>query len=207
MGRLRIALLATVTALAWPGAVQAAKVSAPEFEQYPGAEIEATAMFVGEPGEANDVTVTVSNSPFSVLYEDAGAPITAGENCESLGGHAARCFGPIVQLDTRLTDGDDTAHMVVPADGTPTYATTSGGDGDDHLFGSAGNDSMGGDAGDDTIEGGGGRDWLDGGADTDDLSGGEDNDSIDGGTGADNLTGGDGDDRLDGEGENTVPPS
>ncbi|MDQ1723408.1 MAG: hypothetical protein QOG52_436, partial [Frankiaceae bacterium] len=205
MERLRILLPATLIFLAWSGGAQAAKVSAPEVEQYPGAEIEATAMFVGEPGEANDVTVTESGSSADVMDEDAGAPITAGENCESLDEHTARCFGPITVVDTRLADGDDTIHMVTATDGSPLYALASGGSGDDHLFGSAEFEFLDGNAGEDTVEGGGGDDWIDGGADADDLSGDDGSDHIDGGTGTDHLNGGEGGDRLNGEGENVLP--
>lgn len=204
MERSRVVLLAALIALAFPGGAYAATVSAPEVEQYDG-EIEATATFEAEPGEANDVTVTATTSPLVVTYEDPNAPITTGDNCESLGEHAARCSGPITLLDTRLADGDDTVHMVVEDGGFPLFSRASGGGGDDRLFGSAGFEVLGGDAGDDTIDGGGGDDLIDGGTDADELNGDDGKDAIDGGPGEDDLDGGGGDDKLHGDGENDAP--
>jgi Ca2+-binding RTX toxin-like protein len=204
MERLRVVFLATLIALAYPGVVQAATVSAPVVTEPPDSP-ESTVFYAAEPGEANDLTVTVSESPLVVTYEDAGAEITAGENCESVDEHTARCFGPITLLDTRLGDGDDTVHLTPDAQPTPLLALASGGSGDDHLFGGSGFELLDGDGGHDTIEGGGGNDRIGGGADDDELNGDDGSDELDGGTGDDVLDGGDGADRLRGDGENTLP--
>jgi Ca2+-binding RTX toxin-like protein len=69
---------------------------------------------------------------------------------------------------------------------------TSGGGGNDSLYGESASDTLDGGAGNDLIDAGSGADVLIGGSGIDNLLGGDDNDTLTGGIGDDSLQGGEG---------------
>lgn len=77
-----------------------------------------------------------------------------------------------------------------------SYATVSGGSGNDTIASSAGYDQIDGGAGDDSLSSGNSPDTLLGGSGRDTLDGGDDNDIMDGGDDADVLRGGSGVDTI-----------
>jgi Ca2+-binding RTX toxin-like protein len=82
----------------------------------------------------------------------------------------------------------------------PTFATISGGAGNDTILGSQASDDIRGDAGNDRLYGNGGIDTVDGGGNSDFLRGGSSDDTLIGGPGNDRLFGDAGDDRFNGGG-------
>jgi Ca2+-binding RTX toxin-like protein len=189
--------------------------------------------YYAAPGEANDVTVTQDGfnlQTFQIV--DPGAPITAGEGCQSVSEHEATCtFAASMALVVRLDDLDDsfagpdmvTALQVAGGDGDDTI---EGGDGYDTFWGEAGDDSIRtgygefiasfanvalGGPGNDTLIGGGrpdllrgegGHDFVDGNRGRDTLTGGDGNDSVSGGRARDRVGGGEGHDTISGNGGN-----
>src|SRR3954447_14967163 len=151
------------------------------------------------PGELNALTVSV-NPAGDVVFTDS-APMTDGDGpggC-SASGNTGTCPGAFgFRFD--LGDGDDSATIGAVANGG---ATSTGGDGKDHLVGGPlgdvldggpGNDTIDGAGGDDTLTGGDANDTLTGGDGADQIQGQDGVDSLDGGAGPDFLTGGTGDD-------------
>jgi Ca2+-binding RTX toxin-like protein len=122
------------------------------------------------PGEANDVTVTQDGQDFHIV--DTGAPITAGDGCQSVNEHEVICtFAVSMALDVLLDDLDDS----FSATDMTTASLVSGGDGDD------------------TVQGGNGPDWFWGGAGDPGADPGEEEGNVAyGGTGNDTLIGGSG---------------
>jgi len=134
-----------------------------------------TLRYVGDPGEANDVSIGfASGSADGVDVRDSGASISAGAGCTSLSAHRVRCdvsSGDLI--DASLGDGNDilTVSPFLDSGG----GRLSGGDGDDLIRGNdvAGtNEILLGGRGDDSLFGRGGSEFLDGGPGPDDLSGG-----------------------------------
>jgi Ca2+-binding RTX toxin-like protein len=159
------------------------------------------------PGELNALTVSV-NSAGDVVFTDS-APITDGDGpggC-SASGNTGTCPGAFgFRFD--LGDGDDSATVGAIANGG---ATSTGGDGKDHLTGGPLGDNLDGGLEDDVVEGGAGNDLLAGsagadqlrgGSGMDELHGGDGPDAVDGGPGADTLTGDQGDDVEQGGDDN-----
>lgn len=74
--------------------------------------------FGASPGEANDVTLTISIAPGSTageaLVSDLGAPLAAEGGCTAVDEHSATC--PVTRAGLRLAvalgDGDDAARLV-----------------------------------------------------------------------------------------------
>jgi Ca2+-binding RTX toxin-like protein len=143
--------------------------------------------YVADPGEVNDVAVTVTNDTFS--FTDPGATISALDCTVSPDGHSAVCpyrtgFALEYDVDVFAGDRDDSVTVDWPAGVASTPWTSpgaflDGGPGDDHLTGGAENDAFAGRDGDDQLAGGAGSDVFrhDQGADL-----------ISGGVGSDGFT-------------------
>jgi hypothetical protein len=120
--------------------------------------------FVAVPGESNDVRVAWQSEGFtskSVTISDAGAPLTAGSQCESLDMHTVRCTpaltmsNSLVHADLELGDRDDRVRVSDVGRGALAAAGVlfaDGGSGDDVLDARSG--FMAG------FDGGGGTDHL-----------------------------------------------
>ena len=125
--------------------------------------------FTAAGGVANDVSVSVQGEGPDQVYviTTAGDPVPypLGAECVDVDSepgqspaHALRCPASH-RAAFRLGDGNDRG----VASGTPAGAFIwEGGDGDDHLSGTAGADRVEGGAGNDTLAGGAGADELDG---------------------------------------------
>ena len=158
--------------------------------------------YVAAAGEANQLTITpIDRSALQVV--DLGATIDAGDGCQQVGAHQARCTGedggPLFNAEVDAGDMNDTVILSVPSTvagllGEYVGLRADGGAGDDEL------------RVDDTLDNRFGA-WgdLDGGIGDDRLFGDNENDSLDGGGGRDELYGGRGDDRLtDGDNDQAV---
>lgn len=128
-------------------------------------------LYEAGPGEGNRLVVAYAGDAASVTVSDPGAVIEAGESCESLDAHTARCVpragggNPNLQdTEVVLGDLDDEVRTTRP---TP-YPI-----GGVVAFGGSGNDLLEGGAGSDILDGGGGRDRLLGGASSDLLMDGD----------------------------------
>jgi Ca2+-binding RTX toxin-like protein len=170
------------------------------------------AYYDAAPGEANDVTVTQDGFNLTNLHlVDLGAPLTAGDGCQSVSEHEVTClFSPNSGLLVSLDDLDDS----YSAAAMKTSTRWSGGDGNDTAQGGQGVDELWGEAGDDTIRtgagadpgeeqgnlayGGDGNDTLIGGSYSDLLRGGAGDDSVTGNGGHDTVVGGKGNDSVSG---------
>ena len=126
-------------------------------------------VFAADPGEANDVRVTwLPDSPpsKSVVINDAGAALKAGNQCRALDVHTVQCtplLSPtayLIHADVELGDRNDQVRVGAPSSGGPRFADgvlfANGGVGDDVL--DARNVFMA------RLDGGGGRDHLYGAA-------------------------------------------
>src|SRR5436190_19803656 len=134
--------------------------------------------YVASPGEANDLTITVSGN--SVRLQDT-VTITPRNGCSAVDAHTVTCS--VGRGKAKLFDGNDRARVV----GGRTV-DVNGGNGNDVLIGGSGGDYLNGSNGDDKITGGGGDDVLTG------FAG---NDTIDAGDGRfDSVTCGIGNDRV-----------
>ena len=151
--------------------------------------------FLADPGESNDLLVTVSRT--TVLYEDRGAAVAAGAGCAAVGVHRVSC--PIapnampydfwVAVSGELGDGNDRGRVTRVAS-RDAVVTMAGDSGDDILA-----------AGDGVSRAAewAGRARLDGGDGNDRISGSSFADDVLGGPGADTLRGRGGDDVLEGD--------
>jgi hypothetical protein len=146
-------------------------------------------------GEANRLTVTFEPSKRGFTVSDPGATVVAGDHCESVDAHTARCLGPnptfpppppgyefrhVGSMTVTLGDGND---RFTSSDHVTFAVRADGGPGDDILRGLGSVDSF---------DGGGGRDRLLGGESHDtlidgDRSGASDGDHLDGGPGEDDT--------------------
>jgi hypothetical protein len=99
------------------------------------------------------------------------------------------------------------AMAMVVGSGVALADSISGGDGDNHLVGTAGKDTISGAGGNDDIYGRGDDDRLFGDAGNDDVFGGKGNDNLQSGLGKDDLSGQRGSDfvnAIDGQANDTV---
>jgi hypothetical protein len=141
--------------------------------------------FFAAPGEANDVTITVTSTR-TLSIHDAGATLTAGRQCTVIGEHDATCDvgeRPYERFSIGLGDGADRLRV----DGQlQDQALIGGAAGDDDLSGGGEGDTLLGGLGSDRLTGGGGDDVLRGG----DANPGEsiEPDALDGGLGSDLVT-------------------
>jgi Ca2+-binding RTX toxin-like protein len=158
------------------------------YESYNGrGDVDAYVFFTGSPGEANDVTVTLTPltativDPGKVLQPDPAHAGTSG-HCTFNGDKAVcRTDGePFAVADLALGDRNDRGRVVSGAaqggwiGGAPQQQSGwfDGGPGNDVLIGSVGDDSFTGGPGADDIQGGGGiRDSVSYSEDGDQLTG------------------------------------
>ncbi len=200
----RLLLLVLLAFLAAPAAAHAGTAAIYDTSDNDGSasghELTTGLFYEASPGEQNDVTISLLPGASTTTYivQDAGAPVTAGDHCQALDTHRARCSEPAVppsSVDVYAGDGND---RVVLDPGV--VGTVDGGPGDDvltgdgTLYGGDGNDRLTGGPGDDTLTGGPGADVLNGGAgnDTVVLSAGSSpaaHDVADGGPGRDTVDG------------------
>ena len=137
--------------------------------------------FQAAPGEANNVTADPPAAG-SIVFRDAGAPLTAAGACTQVDATTARC--PNAGGSVLLGDGNDRLRFPAGVE--------------QEVFGEAGDDDL---AGPKTVRGDDGNDTLSGPQ----LDGGEGNDVLTGTTGADVLYGDHGDDTMNGgPGRDTV---
>jgi hypothetical protein len=128
--------------------------------------------YEGAPGEANDVTVTITGD--QVTFEDAGAEIEPRGHCTSDGPSRVVCSSSGDSLRFRrveLGDGDD--RVQIETDDDLGLTRVSGGDGNDTLQGADPPERLAGGSGDDLVDGGAGSDTIIGGGGSDELRGGE----------------------------------
>jgi Ca2+-binding RTX toxin-like protein len=179
--RLRVLALAVVTALGIAPAAHAASVSVSS-----GTEEEGTAVSFGlsaSAGELNRVTVTTrpaSGKARTVVFRDAGAPLTPGDGCRAGAGGEVVCradFGDFANsVDVSTADGDDSVDTSsVSLRGFTVFV--DGGAGSDVLVGSRTlpnalfGDFVDSERGDDRVTGGRANDFLQGGPGADVLDG------------------------------------
>jgi len=193
---LRLAVMLGVALFAWafahPGTAFAGTASAPGGPTF---------FYSADPGEANDVTasLTASDSLATFTITDLGAPVTAGLGCTSVTAHEAVCTttgwsANIVSFNIATDDLNDAVTITNAPAGNDIGNSISGGAGDDTLVGGPGADGLDGGDGNDILSAGAGNDSLSGGSGDDTLSGDDGNDSIKGGVGADTMSGGSGED-------------
>lgn len=129
--------------------------------------------YEGEPGEANDVTVTIAGKV--VAFEDAGAEIEARGGCTSDGPSRVVCSPSgddgLGHINVELGDGDDLVRIETDRD--RSVRRILGGPGDDTLQGVSASERLFGGPGDDVVDGGPGSDAINGGGGRDELRGGE----------------------------------
>jgi Ca2+-binding RTX toxin-like protein len=187
-----------------------------------------TLLYVGDKGEANDVTVAQAGR--TITFTDTGAPVTPGAGCTAVDPHSIACAATgVTALSVSGADGadrlvNDTSLPAQLAGGSEPDVLV-GGSGPDALNGGAGGDTLDGRAGPDAFDGGGGTDLadyssrttglavsLDGSADdgaklegdkvpasVENVTGGSGKDTLRGSSAANRLDGGAGDDTLDGD--------
>jgi Ca2+-binding RTX toxin-like protein len=165
--------LATVIVLAGALAMLSASVSyagTVSVVAAPDPPFHPVAVFTAEPGETNQLDVTIF-----MVFTDTGAPLTAGDGCASLGPNSAFCFS--ANVDAYLRDGNDDARFIVNgigrlfagngndhviADSFGSYTVVYGENGDDDIAanGEGGQIADGG-PGDDIVRAGGffGNSW------------------------------------------------
>lgn len=129
--------------------------------------------YVADPGETNDVAVTVSGDEFTIV--DPGATISVGPGCSSVSPNEATCsLNFDVRIEVRLGDGNDA--LSFSDDGEEElYGAYFGADGNDTIVGFGGPfsfEQLRGGPGNDILRGRGGDDTLDGGQGADIMSGG-----------------------------------
>ena len=132
-----------------------------------------TLHYVAAPGERNDLVVSETPSG-EVRFQDAGAPVTAGNGCRQVARDEAVC--PRASMTLAMGDGDDAAAMETQ------FGLIEGEAGDDRLTGGAGTDTLSGGPGTDELHGGAGDDVLD------DFDTAEVADTFDGGPGSDDVS-------------------
>src|SRR4051794_23969023 len=151
-------------------------------EKYNGGTPHSFFQFAAKPGEANDVSITVSGRTLAI--HDAGAPLTAGSGCTASGANDATCNvggPPYADFNIGLGDGADRLRVEGMLQAN---ASIAGGPGDDDLTGGAEDDVLLGGIGSDRLAGAGGADMLRGGEVTPDGESIEP-DALDGGLGDD----------------------
>jgi hypothetical protein len=129
--------------------------------------------YVADPGETNDVAITVSEFEFTIV--DPGTTISVGPGCVSVSPSEATCSLDFeVDVEVRLGDGNDALSLTDDSEeGSGVYFGAGGNDtirgfGDpfssEHLSGGPGNDILRGRGGEDTLDGGPGADIMSGGS-------------------------------------------
>ncbi|CAA9529085.1 MAG: Alkaline phosphatase [uncultured Solirubrobacteraceae bacterium] len=233
----RLVLLAAAVLLWLPAASHAATLSvftadscngSVACEKYSAGSPVAVVSFLGEPGEANRVTVTREGG--TVTVRDEAAPVRPKAPCTAVDERTASCpaqsgEGPIPGFAAGLGDGDDRIQIAALLQtrtslaGGPGADVLVGGPDDDRLDGGEGRDALTGGEGDDTADysgrtapvvvnlpqsAGGELGEGDSLVDLELALGGGGDDVLIGGEGPTTLDGGLGDDRLDGRGGNDV---
>ena len=155
-------------------------------------------LFQAAAAETNNLTISRVGANF--VFNDTGAPVTAGPGCAAVNANTVSCpADTITAINTSLGDGNDQLLILDSVAGVTT--STDGGNGNDTLTGGqntddglsggfdAGVDVLRGRGGDDGFFAGAGNDTEDGGEGSDTFAGGDDgNDTISGGPGNDTLT-------------------
>jgi Ca2+-binding RTX toxin-like protein len=173
--------LVVVLALLLAQAASAATVSVSEATAEEGTDVEFG--LSAAPGEANRVTVTTRPSAGklrTVVFRDAGAPLTAGDGCQAGAAGEVVCthaLGDFANsVDVYAEDGDDTVDAsAMKLRGFTVFV--DGGAGSDVLTGSRTRvnalfgDFVSSEVGDDRVTGGRGDDFLQGGPGDDLLDG------------------------------------
>jgi Ca2+-binding RTX toxin-like protein len=181
--------LAFVLALLPAQAASAATVSVSEATAEEGTDVEFG--LSAAPGEANRVTVTTrpaAGKLRTVVFRDAGAPLTAGDGCQAGAGGEVVCVSALGDFANSVgvyaEDGDDTVDAsAVKLRGFTVFI--DGGPGSDVLTGSrtkvnalfgdfvsseVGDDQVTGGRADDFLQGGPGDDLLDGAGGSDEVT-------------------------------------
>jgi len=172
-GAVRRALLAGVVSLSIFG--QAPTSAASTASVAPSSALRGidAVRYVADPGETNDVTVTVSNFVFTIM--DPGATIGVGPGCSSVGPSEATCSLNLdIRIEVRLGDGNDALSLSDDAE-AESYGAYFGAGGNDTILGFGdlfGSERLRGGPGNDVLRGRGGQDTLDGGPGADIMSGG-----------------------------------
>jgi Ca2+-binding RTX toxin-like protein len=221
MSRLRFAAVAATAGLA--AAIAPATAPAAVVGNTSGVRID----FAGEPGEANQVTLTRSGG--RIFVTEGNAPLRVQGACtleQPTPPAVASCpAAGVTELDVATGEGDDEisnasglggnllggpGRDVVTGgaanerlDGGPGPDVLDGGDGDDGLYGATFQDPAAG-ADPDVLRGGAGADRLSGSGGADQLDGGPGDDDLNAGGGNDDVRGGDGSDGVVGGGGNDV---
>lgn len=150
--------------------------------------------FEAEPGESNDLTVSLSPEADRIVFDDTGAAITPGNGCSGGGapGVPVECPLPtgdgfrFLTVEIQAGDGNDT----VDTTGIPEFAlqgisatSVFGGPGDDVILTGASWDDVRAGTGNDSVSTGEGQDIIQSGPDaegdgTDVLDGGADSDRV-----------------------------
>jgi Ca2+-binding RTX toxin-like protein len=163
-------LLGTAIALCSAGPANAATAFVGPSPTFPGND---AVQYVADPGEANSITVEELFPPHELEITDAGAAISVGAGCASVGPNTVRCsYDYDVAAEFDLGDGEDFLSL----QNVELYrGAFRGGEGNDTIIAADVSDSqeyLFGGPGDDLLRGRGGRDVLDGGAGADTFSGG-----------------------------------
>ena len=188
---LRKSALAAVAVAAAAAAIAPAAASAATVTQSGG-----TLHVTGQPGETNNMKVTLTNSYLEILENNSGGvQPQAGTTCVTFSPGHARCNLLGVSF-IRVNAGDMHDYVVGDLYSGGYAFTLSGGPGNDYLdvMGSVDNRAF--------INGEDGDDQLYGRQFGDTISGGFGNDIIGAGGGVDSLNGGPGADRIDGGADN-----
>jgi Ca2+-binding RTX toxin-like protein len=181
-----IPVLATV--LLWAPAARAATVSVSEATEEEGTAV--SFALSAAPGEANRVTVTTRppiGKQRTVVFRDAGAPLTAGDGCQAGAAGEVVCRNALGDfansVDVYAKGGDDTVDAsTVNLRGFTVFV--DGGAGSDGITGSRRRvnalfgDFVNSEVGDDLVTGGSADDFLQGGPGDDILEGGGGSDEV-----------------------------
>src|SRR5687767_10882505 len=157
--RYLIALVAALAVLALPGAAQASKVFIKDENLGPRAAERGggTPVLQYRAGKGEDNRLRVAGDGFSVVVVDKGATIKAGEGCDRVNRHGARCDIPMTRqrlkstilARAKLKGGGDKAK------GTGMLCLLrDGGRGDDRVRGADSADRTNGGPGSDVVNGG-----------------------------------------------------
>jgi Ca2+-binding RTX toxin-like protein len=119
-------------------------------------------LYQADPGEANDLHLSVDLQTSSMVLRDPGVTMRAGddfarERCVLSSGLGV-CRDPTQIMEVRLGDRDDA--VALEGGSENTIWSVDGGSGADKLRGSAFTDAFRGGAGGDDFGGGAGKDWV-----------------------------------------------
>jgi hypothetical protein len=151
---MRPVLLCLLSLALAPAAVDAAVIEAPaDCDRYGDCSYQAIVR--AEPGEANELTVSVIGG--RIVFSDPGVVMRAGDGCTNEDDHVVRCPVDVTSVRVLAGDGDDAVDASRFNRGP---VTIDGGPGDDVLIGGAGGDHLMGGPGRDVVHGGPGADWV-----------------------------------------------